>query len=250
MWRTAAWMSVAPMFSASSLPVRIKIVMALSVSWALLPAIPSTAVPALSINWLDLVLLTGRETLIGLLLGFCSRFILYSAQFAGQLVASEMGLQSGQALAPGSGESTNAPGVMLELLTLFILFSTEVHHQWIAAFSRTYQWLPLNQTFSFPAESIAAFFGGQVREFLLLGIQLSIPIIAGGFLINLVLMLLARALPQLPVFGESFAFRIIVGLFLLGSTLQIAAAHLSDRSGRSPAELLGLARLLSGRGGP
>jgi flagellar biosynthetic protein FlhB len=77
------------------------------------------------------------------------------------------------------------------------------------------------------------------------------PVVAGGgFLLNVALLLLGRALPQLPVFQDSFLFRAVIGLFLFGGSLHLAALHLGGRSQRLPGDLLDAAALLEIASGP
>jgi flagellar biosynthesis protein FliR len=70
------------------------------------------------------------------------------------------------------------------------------------------------------------------------------PVIAGGFLLNVTLLLLGRALPQLPVFQDSFLFRSVVGLFLFGAGFHLFASHLNARAAAMPADLTSTVRVL------
>ena len=94
----------------------------LAVAWAMIPVAQRMAIPPMSSGWFEVSLLTARETMIGLILGFSSRFAVFAAQGAGQLISNEMGLQSAQIFSPGSGEISNEPSVMLEFLAQAIMF--------------------------------------------------------------------------------------------------------------------------------
>lgn len=249
LWRTSAWLSVLPLFSASSIPVRIRLVVALALSWALVPGIQPGDVPPGSIGWLELVGRVIRETGIGLALGYSCRFLVFAAQLAGHLVATEMGLQAGQVFTPATGESSTPPGVLLEFLALLLVFALDIHHQWITAFVQGFHGLPVAAPMDLPGQPLLEFFLGAVHDFFHLAVQLAIPVIAAGFLMNVALLLLARALPQLPVFSESFAYRIIIGLFLFGASLHVAAAHLMNAAGRTPFRMQLLEQVLGGRAG-
>jgi flagellar biosynthesis protein FliR len=99
-------------------------------------------------------------------------------------------------------------------------------------------------TGSVDASGLLNWIGGMTAATLLLSIKLAMPVIAGGFLLNVALLLLGRALPQLPVFQDSFLFRAVIGLFLFGASLHLAALHLSARAQRLPGDLLDAAGLL------
>ena len=72
------------------------------------------------------------------------------------------------------------------------------------------------------------------------------PIIAVSFVINLVFSFLGRAVPQMNVFSESFAVRIIAGLSVFGLSLQLMAQHMLNYLRRLPDDILRVAQLLSG----
>jgi flagellar biosynthetic protein FliR len=75
-------------------------------------------------------------------------------------------------------------------------------------------------------------------------VQISAPVIAVSFIVTLVFSVLGRAVPQMNVFGESFAFRILAGLTVFGLTLNLTAQHISNYLRRLPEDVLRVAQLL------
>jgi flagellar biosynthesis protein FliR len=216
----------------------------LAVAWAMIPVAQRMAIPPMSSGWFEVSLLTARETVIGLILGFSSRFAVFAAQAAGQLISNEMGLQSAQIFSPGSGEISNEPSVMLEFLAQAIMFGGGFYDRWLQAFAESYHLLPMVSPGAVDGAGMLNWIGSMTSGTLLLSVKLAMPVIAGGFLLNVALLLLGRALPQLPVFQDSFLFRAVIGLFLFGGSLHLAALHLSGRSQRLPSDLLDAAALL------
>ena len=96
--------------------MRVRLMVTVAVVWAMIPVAQRLPVPSMTSGWLEISLLTARETIIGLILGFSSRFAVFAAQGAGHLISNEMGLQSAQIFSPGSGEPSSEPSVMLEFL--------------------------------------------------------------------------------------------------------------------------------------
>jgi flagellar biosynthetic protein FliR len=82
---------------------------------------------------------------------------------------------------------------------------------------------------------------GQV---FVLGLLMSAPVIAVSFLINLVFSILGRAVPQMNIFIESFSFRILAGLIVIGMTLNLMAEHIINYLNRLPDDLVLVARIL------
>ena len=244
LWRTGACLSVSPLIAGVRMPGRVRLMAVLVLAWAMVPVARAGGMPPMEGGWLEIALLTARETLVGLTLGFASRFIVFAAQVAGQLISSEMGLQSGQILSPGSGESSNEAGIILEFLAVLVVFGLQLHQAWFLAFADTYRLLPINGTASVSDQGFLILFGRLASECLGLSVRLAMPVIAGGFLLNVTLLLLGRALPQLPVFQDSFLFRSVVGLFLFGAGFHLFASHLNARAAAMPGDLTATVRVL------
>jgi len=244
LWRTGACLSASPLTSGRGIPVRVRLMVTLAVAWAMIPVAQRMPIPPMTSGWLEVSLLTARETLIGLVLGFSSRFAVFAAQGAGQLISNEMGLQSAQIFSPGSGEISNEPSVMLEFLAQAIMFGGGFYDRWLQAFAESYHLLPMVSAGATDGAGMLNWIGSMTAATLLLSVKLAMPVIAGGFLLNVALLLLGRALPQLPVFQDSFLFRAVIGLFLFGGSLHLAALHLGGRSQRLPGDLLDAAALL------
>ena len=87
----------------------------------------------------------------------------------------------------------------------------------------------------------------RVRETLLKHSQeIAAPIIAVGIVVNLLLCMLARAVPQMNVFMESFGIRLLIGTMLLGSVFNLAAHEIATHLNQLPSDFINLVRLLAG----
>jgi len=184
------------------------------------------------------------EVLIGLVLGFVSRMVFFAVDFAGGLIAAQMGLTFTPDLDPFTSNESQTPGLILYFLAGMLLFCLDLHHWVIVGFAKSYQALPIG--------------GAQLRELVLIdmirrtgqvfgiGLQMAAPIIAVSFVITLVFSILGRAVPQMHVFSESFAVRTLVGLAVFGLTLNIMAQHIVNFLRRLPEDVLRVAQLLGG----
>jgi flagellar biosynthetic protein FliR len=66
------------------------------------------------------------------------------------------------------------------------------------------------------------------------------PLVAVNFIISLTFSILGKAAPAVQVFSESFAVRIVVGLFVLGMTLQLVSQLLLEQLRLAPDLMLRL----------
>lgn len=241
--RAGAFMSVLPFFSFVNFPPAMRVGMAGLVALLLspfLPPFPLTGLPLVSV-----VGVLVQEVCIGLLLGFISRMVFYAADLAGNVIATEMGLNMAAFFNPMTRQSEQAPGMVLFLLATVTMLTLDLHHWVLVGFQRTYTMLPVGG-----AHLSAALFEAVVRntrEIFVVAVQIAAPVLAVSFVVMLVFSLLSRAVPQMNVFVESFSFRVVGGLLVFGGTLHLTAQHVLNYLHRLPDDLLGVAQILSAR---
>jgi len=240
--RVGAFLLVLPFFSIANFPVRLRVALA-----ALTALLLSPFLPTVSLNHLTLFSLVGlmiQEVSIGLLLGFISRMVFYAVDLAGNFVSAELGLNMGAILNPLDGHSSQVPGTILFFLASVVMFTLDLHHWVLAGFQQTYLVLP-----SGAAQLNGALFEtvvGHTSHIFIVALQISAPIIAVSFVVTLVFSVLSRAVSQMNVFSESFAFRLAGGLVVFGFTLQLTSQHVLNYLHRLPEDLIRLGQALAG----
>src|SRR5437762_8099185 len=96
--RVSALLAVFPIFSMPGIPVQVRLGLGALVSFLISPVLaPIAHVPD---SFLGIAGVMMIEVGVGLLLGFISRILFYILEFAGNLIASETGLNIGATLNP------------------------------------------------------------------------------------------------------------------------------------------------------
>jgi flagellar biosynthetic protein FliR len=239
--RVSALLAIFPLFSMQNFPVRARLALGGLAAFLIAPGLPGPDLGSSSFVGLALVL--AQEVGVGLLLGFVVRLLFYILEFAGNLIASELGMNWGATLCPISNSRSEAPGLMLFLFGAMVFLSLDMHQWLLRALERSYEVLPAGGAKLGAAllEDIA----GRTSHLFLLGLLMAAPVIAVSFLINLVFSVLARAVPQMNVFVESFSFRALAGLMVFGLTLNLIAQHAVNYLRRLPEDFLRVAQLLN-----
>jgi flagellar biosynthetic protein FliR len=183
-----------------------------------------------------------KEALVGLLLGFVCRIIFYILEFAGNVVATELGMNWGATLNPFSNTRSEAPALVLFYLGAMIFLTLNMHHWLLLGLQRSYAILPIGRANLNPGLFLDIL--GRVSQLFVVGLLMAAPIIAVSFLINLVFSVVGRAVPQMNVFVESFSFRALAGLAVFGLTLNLMAQHAMNYFRRLPEDMLRVAQLL------
>src|SRR6185369_2587509 len=87
--RVSALLAIFPIFSMTNVPVQLRLALGALVAFLIAPALPAFQAPD---SFSSLVLLMMMEVGVGLLLGFVSRVLFYILEYAGNIIASEMGM--------------------------------------------------------------------------------------------------------------------------------------------------------------
>jgi len=241
--RAGAMLSVFPIFSAAAMPIRLRIALAGFLAMLSMPGVslPSDLVVS---NLIGVIGIVSQEVFYGLMLGFVVRLLLFSVGLAGHYIGTELGLQLSSLIAPGETTPAATPSVILQMMTVMLMFSLDIHFELLAGFQQSYQALPIgggslsNSLFDYVTMLCARTF--------VVALRIAAPVIAVGIVVNLLMMVLARAIPQMNVFVESFSVRILVGVFLFGFTLSLAAREITSYLKQLPNDFVVVARLLGG----
>jgi len=238
--RISAFLLVLPFFSATNFPVTMRIALGALAAMLLAPTLP--AFPMNHLGTFSIMGVMGQEIAIGLLLGFLARMVFYAVDLAGNIIATEMGLQMAQIMDPLTQTSSQVPATILFYLASIVMLTLDLHHWMLLGFERTYAVLPMGT-----AHLSTALFEMVVKhtgQIFVIALQISAPIIAVSFVVTVVFAVLSRAVPQMNVFTESFSFRIVGGLIVFGFTLNLTAQHVANYLNRLPDDLLRVAQLI------
>jgi flagellar biosynthesis protein FliR len=195
-----------------SVPVRLRLTIALALSALLIPLHRN----AYQVNLGEvgpMLILLGQELLIGGLLGMTARLTVSALQVAGSIIAQQLGLGFVTAVDPTQGQQGLIVGNFLTILGVTMLFASDLHYLVIAALNDSYTLfrpgeVPLTGDM---AALITQTIGGAFK----IGIQLSAPFLVFGLLFNLGLGLLSRLMPQMQVFFVGMPLSILAGFMIL-----------------------------------
>jgi flagellar biosynthetic protein FliR len=241
--RVGAFLLVLPFFSMANFPATMRVALSALTALLLSPLLPPFHAGNLPLFSLFGVMI--QETCIGLLLGFMARMVFYAVDLAGNVIASELGLNMGAILDPMTGMSSQVPGTILFFLAAVVMLTMDLHHWILIGFERTYSVLPIGG-----AHLNGELFNvllAQTSNIFVVALQIAAPVLAVSFVVTVVFGVLSRAVPQMNVFILSFSFRIVAGLIVFGFTLQLTAQHVINYLNRLPDDLLNLGQLMGMR---
>ena len=164
-------------------------------------------------NLLGLAVTFLMELFLGYALGLIINFFFYIPVMAGSVISMQMGLSMASTYDPASGIQVTAVSTLFNVLMSLLFFASNGHCTLIRIFATTGLVVPFG--------SVAlgdGFFGAMIQIFLdctLLGVKMSMPILAAELMGQVGMGILMKAIPQINVFAINIELKVIIGLGLL-----------------------------------
>jgi flagellar biosynthetic protein FliR len=195
-----------------SVPVRVRLTVALVLTAVLLP-LHRNAYQLDLRSFGPMLAMLGEELFIGAVLGLAARLTISALQVAGSVIAQQLGLGFVTAIDPTQGQQGIILGNFLTVLGVTLFFATDLHHLVIIALNDSYT---LFQPGDIPLlGDVAALTTRTIANAFRVGIQLSAPFLVFGLLFNLGLGVLSRLMPQMQVFFVGVPLSILIGFLVL-----------------------------------
>ena len=209
--RVAALISIAPVLGARTLPRRIRLMLALALTWAILPLTPPVpAVEPLSPTGL---LILAQQVVIGLSMGFVLRLVFAALELGGHMIATQMGLSFASLVDPQNGGQTPLLSQFYTLLGTLVFLSLNGHLLLVQLLVDSFKTLPVaaagvdRDVLWVLANWASHLFAGAVL--------ISLPAVASLLVVNLAFGVMTRAAPQLNIFAVGFPITLVLGLLIL-----------------------------------
>jgi flagellar biosynthetic protein FliR len=210
--RIGTMVMLLPGLGEMSMPVRVRLTVALMLSVMFLPLHRN----AYNIDLRDMgpvLMMLGHEILIGAILGLVARLSISALQVAGAVVAQQVGLGFVTAVDPSQGQQNVIVANFLAMLGLTLIFATDLHYLVIAALNDSYRIFAPGTAIM--VGDVAKLMTDTVAGAFKVGIQLSAPFLIFGLLFNLGLGVLSRLMPQMQVFFIGLPLSILLGFLIL-----------------------------------
>ena len=208
--RIGAFLIASPFFGGSSVPLQVRIIMAVLLGVAVMTTVEVPDWQAFAgLNGLQVIL---TELAIGISSGLILTIWFSAVLLAGEKIASSAGLGFAAQIDPDSGGQTPVVSKTFSLFLTVIFLSWNGHLLVLRAVADSYTYLPVGAMPAFPVliqSGIAA-----AGSMFLAATIIMLPLTAFLMAINLVIGVITRSAPQLNLF--SFGFPIsMIGIFVL-----------------------------------
>jgi flagellar biosynthetic protein FliR len=212
--RISGLMIFVPFFSHSAVPIRIKIVLMVAITAVLYPALAGR-LPTPPVERWPWVL--GSELLVGVGMGIATNLLFEGVQVAGHVMSVQMGYSLVNILDPQTQVETTVVSLFTELMALLTFLALDVHHWIVRLLAQSFESVPPGiATFGPGFFTTLLRSGGNI---LALGVQIAAPVLAATIVADLLLGLLSKAAPQMPVLFLGPAVKAMLSVLLLAGAL-------------------------------
>lgn len=216
MFRTGAFLMTIPLFGNSAIPRMVRLLLIIALTVLIFPS--SVVAPdRLPTTTLQLTVIILSELAVGFLMGFAVIVLFSAVQFAGHFIGLQMGLAVANVADPMGTGQISVIGEFYYLLSILIFVTIDGHHYALDALIRSFERVPLGgAVFS---QEFTGFLITLTGTVFVLGVKLAAPVVITLLIVNAVLGILSRTVPQMNVFVVGFPLSIGVGLAMIGVSL-------------------------------
>ena len=233
LFRLAGIFAFTPLYSARTIPVVVKVLLALGLSFCVFPLLLSTGKTSSVVVGpiLDSGLSLGTvapavasELLVGSVIGFCATLPLIGMQLGGRVASQQMGLGLAEVFSPGE-EQSGITSRFFYLLGLALFMILGGHRALLLVLVGSFNHVPLG----------GSIVGGDMLRLLIgllesaydLALHVAAPLLCLIFLETVAMGFIMRTVPQLNILSIGFAVRILLGAStLLGAVGVLSVAFM------------------------
>jgi flagellar biosynthesis protein FliR len=213
--RLTGLMLFAPFFGSAVIPARVKAILVLSLTLLLFPTVGQGIGSHPMADW---PLIVFMEFLIGVGMGIATNLVFEAIQLAGQVLGVQMGYSLVNILDPQTQVDTTVVALFYQSIVMLLFLRMDVHYWLLRAIGNSFIYMPVGTMHLSSLFTMAVVdTGGRIFA---LGIQIAAPVLSATLVADVVLGLLGKASPQLPLMLLGPAIKSFLGLLILFASLK------------------------------
>lgn len=232
-FRLAGMALYAPLFGSPRIPRRVRVLLLLVLAAGITPGVPPPRhLP--DTPW-GIALGIGGEMAFGLAMGMILSFVFVAVQWAGEIIGQQMGISLSEVFDPQYGGQSTVVGDLYFMFTLVVFLLIDGHRQMIRGVRASFDALPL---LSIGVNSdLLNLLLELLRAATVLAFQLAAPVLVTMLVVDLVLGLIGRVIPQMNVMSAALSVRAGLGILVVWLGMYLSADVIRHAIYRSTREV-------------
>ncbi|MCL2617573.1 MAG: flagellar biosynthetic protein FliR [Defluviitaleaceae bacterium] len=224
MVRLLAFIMLVPVLAGATIPTMPRVMLAFSLAYMVF----SAGVVG-EITYFPTVPVYGQMILVELVAGLMMGFMVYMAfaiiYFAGQIIDYQIGFMMASLFDPISQIQVPVVGNLLFFTMMALFVVSGGLSTFIAAVVLSYEIAPVGQIFVLENNTLLLYAASMFSVYLRLGLQFALPIAGSLFIVNVMLGILVKAVPQMNVFVVGMPLKTLLGLSIMWFTMPVFAIY-------------------------
>jgi flagellar biosynthetic protein FliR len=216
--RVLAFLIFLPALSGMAIPMQFRLFFAFIMSTAIYSA---DIVHTVTFNdtVIGFIMLIVAEVVTGAAMGFILNFVLNAILFAGQFIDFSMGFAMVNVMDPVQQIQVPVIGNIMFMSATALLVAVGGLHVFLSVFFDSFRLVPIGSAFILGNQPLADFMVWLFVGFVILAVQISMPIVGVMMIINVCLGIMVKSVPQMNVFVIGMPLKVLVGLILVYSVM-------------------------------
>jgi flagellar biosynthetic protein FliR len=224
--RVGSILMTLPGIGDSYISIRHRLILALAISLVIYPLLILPDFPPSAFILLKLLLV---EVIIGIFIGLIIKMQLTIIHVVGAVISAQSGLGSAMLFDPAQSTQSAVVSSFLSLLTITLIFSTDLHHLFIRGFTDSYDLFSAGENIKLG--DFTDYFLDIVREIFIVSIKIMSPQIIVGLLLLVGAGVLSKLMPALHIFFLITPVQLLVSFAILMLTLSVTMMWYMDYLG-------------------
>ncbi|TCK97907.1 flagellar biosynthetic protein FliR [Natranaerovirga hydrolytica] len=215
--RMVSFIAVVPLFGIKGIPAYAKIGLAFFLALILF-----NVVPVNEVSYMDSVVgyavIVMKEIIVGWLIGFGVYLTFSIINLAGQIIDHNIGFAMVNVFDPLSQVQLPITANLYYYIFLLLLITTNMHFFIIQGIIESFRLIPIGEMVIHPGLYTTMI--GFMTDYFVIAFKIASPVFATILIVNVILGILARTVPQMNMFVIGLPLKIFVGLVVLVFTIE------------------------------
>jgi flagellar biosynthetic protein FliR len=218
--RIMAMFATAPVIGEGLVPLPVRALLALVLSFLMLPITKGAAMPdPFSLHGVVTMI---EQAVIGGVLGMALQFAMAAVSMLGFLVSSQVGFSMAQMNDPVNGQPSDVISTLLSLVAILVFFAIDGHLVLASVLGQSFRAWPVGAGYGPLLLQAVALNVGWVFS---AAVLLAVPIVFSTMVVQFGFGLLNRVAPSLNLFSLGFSLVTVFGLLMLVQVVRFIPEH-------------------------
>lgn len=216
--RVSCFVFVAPFFSMSNTPRRVRAGFSIFVSYLLFMSVNRNEVVYDTL--LEYAVIVMKEALTGFLIGWGTQLCTMVTSFAGHVADMEVGISMVSLMDPTTRQNATFSGVFYQYIFTLYLILSGMYRYLLKALSDTFTLIPVNGAM-FSADALVSSLIRFMSDYIIIGFRICLPVFCVMMLLNCTLGILAKVAPQMNMFAVGIQLKFLTGVGMMFLTARM-----------------------------